>query len=487
MSQSLNKGQEKALKTLLSGRNVFLTGNPGTGKSFLIKEFIRQMEESGKNCLICAPTGVAAVNIGGVTLHRALHIPVPAWNKKQKINPADSALRALHIADVVIIDEISMCRADVFDYAIKVIKAVEKYMSKTIQIVVVGDFFQLPPVVTKSDLQYLEKAGYDKSGFCFTTTMWKRCKFKTMELTEAMRQADAEFLEILNQARKSVRTCYTYFQKHVVDGDAIPDECIRIYPTVAKANAYNTEKLNKIPGMGYTYFSEITGRITGDKPIEDTVVLKPGCRVMAVVNSYDGAYCNGTMGTVRECYTDGVLVDFDSGKTERVEPYVWQFYDYKTQKGKIQKEVYGKIKQIPLRLAYAITVHKSQGQTFDKAAIDPASFADGQFYVAVSRVSNPEGLFFTGDVLPEYIKTNVCVEKFYENFEYTPEKKVSKTTTKTKAKPKTSAKTSAGTKSVKRKTGTAKKKATAKKSATKKGKTNGNRRVGTSARRSKKS
>lgn len=417
MDNKLNKEQMKNLKILSSGKNVFLTGEAGTGKSFLIKEFIKQKTDEGKNVLITAPTGISALNIDGITVHKAFGVPTPAYGSVlSKITL--SKIKLVSVADIIIIDEISMCRNDVFEYVYACIDKVKKELKKNIQLIVLGDFYQLPPVVTKSEKTRLRNFGLDISGFCFTTLAWKKFNFKVIKLVTPMRQTDSDFLLNLNKLRIGDKTCLKYFKTFIQKDITVPDDVVYICPTNAGAKLINDEKLQKLPGLLYSYLTVTTGYITGDKPIDDVLFLKNGCKVVFTVNDVvNNNYQNGSIGVVTECLENSVNV-LVNGKELEVKPYTWNVYTYKTRNGVLKKDSIATIKQFPLKLAYATTIHKSQGQTYPKAIINPAAFADGQLYVALSRLSNPQGLILDNDLLPIYLKTNTKVNKFYDTFSY---------------------------------------------------------------------
>ena len=208
---SLSKDQYNAYNQLISGKNIFLTGDAGTGKSFVLKLFISEMEKQNKKVIVCAPTGIAAINIQGVTIHRCFQVsPEP-----QVIKHIQKVPQVVQESDIIIIDEISMCRVDLFDFVVRTItKAEEKSLSRK-QIVVVGDFFQLPPVTTDNDREVLEKIyeHYHK-GYAFESTNWKDLDFQTVELKEVIRQKDPEFVHELNKARIGDYSCVSYFNTH---------------------------------------------------------------------------------------------------------------------------------------------------------------------------------------------------------------------------------------------------------------------------------
>ena len=406
-----------------SDRNIFLTGQAGTGKSTLLKKYI----EEHKNTIVCAPTGVAAVNVGGDTMHKVFSIPVPAYGANiSKVTP--SKIKELIMADCVIIDEISMARNDVFSFAMRVLRKAEKLKGKKIRVILCGDFSQLPPVIKKEDIKYLKKFGYDTSGFAFTTKEWKSLNLKTIELIDITRQSDKTFIEELNKVRVGDLSCIPYFNSFLTDN--IPKDAIYVCGTNAEADRLNKEYLDSIEGAPIAYQAEKKGRCANSN-IDEIVLLKKGAKVFFTVNDVvNEEYRNGTFGIVKDLNEKCVTVDID-GKDIVVFPHKNSIYSYKVENGLLNKKEIGSITQIPLKLAKAITIHKSQGKTFDSVLLSPQIFAPGQLYVALSRVRDPENFYLSNPITPEYIKLDPIVQEFYDNG-YTYE--IKKTTTKKTAK-----------------------------------------------------
>lgn len=400
---------EKKNRHLLfeTNKNLFITGAGGTGKSTFLNEFI----EKNPNTIVTAPTGIAAVNIGGVTTFNAFSIPIPCFGATTN-KLTEAKLKKIIMVDNVIIDEISMCRVDAFVYITKVIKKAEKIKGKKIRIIVSGDFSQLPPVITDEDAKMLKKFGFHKSGLPFTCKEWENCHFTTIELTEVKRQYNLEFIENLNKARLADKKCITYFNQFVTD--EIPDDCIHICGTNAESSKLNKEYLDSLEGMPYAYQAVKQGRTTGAY-VDDIIILKDGANVYFTVNDiYEHKYVNGTFGKIHKCFNDHIEVEVDEEIID-VYPHRYSVYNYKIINGVLKKEEIGSVLQMPLKLAKAITVHKSQGKTFNKEVFTPKIFAAGQAYVALSRVRNPEGLFLTEPLLPEQLMSDRTVLKFYKN------------------------------------------------------------------------
>lgn len=404
---------KKLLKTLEQNRNFLIVGPGGTGKSTLIREFINEHEDL--NIIVCAPTGTAAVNVEGTTIHRAFGVPVPAYGQKlSKVPPA--TIKTLAKADVIIIDEISMCRNDVFSFAMRVLAKAEREKGSRIRLICSGDFFQLPPVVKKTELKMFKKFDLDLSGFPFTTSEWASKNFKVIELTDIYRQEEKEFIQELNKIRDGDISSLNYFDKFVnrPEADTVEHK-IYICGTNAEADKINNERLTALDSMPIAYQAECSGRVT-DAPAEKLIMLKEGERVIFTVNDViHNNYQNGSMGTVVEVFSDSAQILLDDGKSIRVFPHKWTIYTYKASNDELVKKELGEISQIPLKPAWAITIHKAQGKTVESAVIAPKTFAAGQLYVALSRVRNSEGLFLTEKILPEYVITSPEVSQFVAN------------------------------------------------------------------------
>lgn len=418
----LNYNTKDAFKKLCTGKNIFLTGSAGTGKTYLLNQYIEQCKKEGKQVLICAPTGIAALNLNGITMHTAFSIPIPAYGH-YITEITKSKVKAAIIADVIIIDEISMCRNDVFEYFGYVIDFLKKQERKP-QIIVSGDMLQLPPVVPEDEKKKLKRYGFDPSGYCFTSRYWNKMRFSPVVLTEIKRQDDEEFMKQLSLLRDGDASCLQYFNKRV---GAAEDNSIYICSTNAAVNEINQRKLNGIDKPAFLYQAIREKRCAKEYTVDDNLILKEGTKVMFMVNDViDNQYQNGTIGIVEKCFTNSVDVRINN-KTIRVYPHKWISYNIKTTNSQITKTPIGSFSQIPLKLAYAVTMHKTQGQTFDKCIIDPSSFADGQLYVAISRCKSIDGIIFTKKITKSDIKVNSIAKTFTESYKYTvPETQVKK-------------------------------------------------------------
>lgn len=453
---------DKQIETALkSTKNLFFTGPAGTGKSYWMNKAIDMFVAEGKSVVVCASTGIAALILGGDTAHRVFHIPVgtsaagPSFAKGKKGALTKSMLNVLIAADVIIIDEISMLKNADFAWAIKVLRKAEKFKGSKIRVIVSGDFSQLLPVVTKSDAKLLRKFKFDESGLAFTTSEWKSMNFKVIELTEIKRQDDVEFVEHLHGIRLGDVKALSYFDQFVTDTPDYED-AVCICGTNAESDRINMEYLNSLDGQPVALVAEKTGRCTSGM-VDDIIVVKPGARIIFTANDVQkGAYCNGQFGKITAIGSGQVFVEID-GKEVIIKPQEFRIYAYSATGGKLTKKELGCIKQFPFKLGKAITIHKSQGQTFEKVIFSPKIFAAGQLYVALSRVRGPEGLQITEPIDPSAVMISELVKKFYKDG-YVWKAVKTRTATSTGTK-KTTAK---------KKTTTTRKKTTSKRSAVKK-------------------
>lgn len=469
--------------------DVFLTGAAGTGKTYLINDFLK----THPNTLMCASTGTAAVNIGGVTAHNLFGIPVPAYGADPKKVPS-AKLKILAAADAVIVDEISMLRNDAFVFMIKVLNRVKKEIGHRPRLIVVGDFSQLPPVVQESkEKKFFDKFKLHISGFPFTTDEWAACKFKVVELTEVKRQDNKEFIKNLNMARKGDAKCLPYFNKFV--GREVGEDAIYICGKNSEADAINLEYFNSVDAPVIACLGTTTGVYdrVNELPADKTLVLKEGLKVMFTANETPEEhyryfkkkqekplYTNGMFGEVigyqyltrekalEKGWQNAVKVRTEYGDEIWVYPHTWNITDYKLSGNRVVSDTLGSFSQIPLKVAKAITIHKSQGKTFDKVVLTPSIFAAGQFYVALSRVRTPEGLSITSEVFANDLIIDKIVDKFYKSGYTYAKRKAPAAKTEEKAEPKkvTPAKKTTTTKKTTIKTPT--KKTTTKKKTTRK-------------------
>ena len=463
---TLTEDQKFAIDILIKGKNVFLTGEAGTGKSYVINAYTKYCEENDISIAKCAPTGIAAVNIEGSTLHHQFGLDLTPMTRIPYTYED-----FLDNVDVVLIDEISMCRIDIFEFVMMQIMLANKnpkrlQEQKLIQIVLVGDFFQLPPVITEKDRLILEQYfnGSIGKGFAFQSNSWREFGFRMINLTTIVRQSDKQFCENLSKARHGDYSCVRYIEEHSSSESISIKESVCLTGKNSTALSINQKALELIEGEEYKSTIILTGEIDkNDYPCDDEFIYKKNCRVMSLINEPSGLYFNGFIGTIVAVAKDGITVKFDDGVIAKIEKHTFECYRYEESKiesknqikgleseiadirvnllteqdinkihhmketisalqiqidkikrsNKLNKVVIGTATQFPLKLAYAITIHKSQGQTFEKINIIPEIFDDGQFYVAVSRGKSINNIHFVGSINPNKIKSNKEVEEFY--------------------------------------------------------------------------
>ena len=421
-----------------TGRSIFLTGKAGTGKTTFLKTI---MEHSRKRPIVVAPTGVAAINAGGVTIHSFFQLPfspyVPGAKVESKFDFGKEKRKIIASSDLLIIDEISMVRADLLDAIDAVLRRFREHGQPFggMQLLMIGDLAQLTPVVTPEDERML-KPYYDTPYF-FGSKALQQIDYVTIQLTHVYRQQDESFIALLNEIREghpSAEALSKLNSRNLTPGPSPKGEgsgYIRLTTHNNLANFYNESELQKLPGRSYQYRAEVKGTFPEySYPTAETLVLKEGAQVMFVKNDPSGEhnYYNGRIGRVMEA-SDNRLTVYCEGDAEaiEVEPLEWENmrYTLNEQTREIESEVQGTFKQLPLRLAWAITIHKSQGLTFDRAIIDAnQSFAPGQVYVALSRCRTLEGLVLASPLEPRAVINDERVDSYISQQEYQAERSI---------------------------------------------------------------
>ncbi len=419
-----------------TGRSIFLTGKAGTGKTTFLKTVV---EQSRKRPIVVAPTGVAAINAGGVTIHSFFQLPfspyVPGAKVESKFDFSRNKRKVIASMDLLIIDEISMVRADLLDAIDAVLRRFRDHGQPFggVQLLMIGDLAQLTPVVTPEDEQML-KPYYDTPYF-FGSRALQQIDYVTIQLEHVYRQQDASFIELLNQIRQGHPTGETLNRLNSrCQPTFIPkpeEQYIRLTTHNQLANYYNESELRKLGGRIFQYHAEIKGTFPEySYPTAETLELKAGAQVMFIKNdpSKDHLYYNGLLGRIT--YLDPTKIEVwceDSGETIEVEPLQWENtrYTLNEETREIESEVQGTFQQFPLRLAWAITIHKSQGLTFDRAIIDAnQSFAPGQVYVALSRCRTLEGLVLANTLSANAIINDQQVDAYISQQEAEAEKSI---------------------------------------------------------------
>lgn len=418
-----------------TGRSVFLTGKAGTGKTTFLK-YITQT--TTKRFVVLAPTGVAAINAGGSTIHSFFQLPLCPYlpDVKELVTEYQmperyrslrkERVKIIRTLDLLIIDEISMVRADLLD---AVDMTMRKYRRNDkpfggVQLLMIGDAQQLSPVVKETERQYMSQVY--PSPYFFHSKALRQLSYVTIELQKVHRQKDEEFLEILNAVRENRMTPQLLNKlnqrvgaepRQMEDGT----EPIRLTTHNARADEVNARKLSQLPDESVTFTANVDGDFPETAyPADYELTLKPGAQVMFIRNDSDGQYYNGKLGRV-EKIAKGIVTIVDSNGLEiAVTPVEWQNaqYELDDDSGEICQNVVGTFRQFPLRIAWAITIHKSQGLTFDDVIIDAgAAFAFGQIYVALSRCRSLEGITLESPIYSTGIYKDQHVAAFNDGFQ----------------------------------------------------------------------
>ena len=419
---------------------VYLTGKAGTGKTTFLK-YIK--DTTNKNTVVLAPTGVAAINAGGVTIHSFFQIPFGPFV------PDDSRLRTtatgtenretiyttfryredkreiIENLELLIIDEISMVRADMLDVIDRILKAFRKkpYLPfGGVQVILIGDTFQLPPIADNEQWSILSQ--FYKTPFFFSSKIIEQNTPLYIELKKIYRQNEQEFIDLLNRIRVSQVTANDYSvlnAKYNPTFSGNGSDYIILATHNNIVNETNLTKLNQLTTELFTYDANVTGTFPDKhKPTDHFLKLKVGAQIMFIKNDTGKykRYYNGKIGKIKELEEASISVVFDDGSEVEVERAVWNNieYSYNREQKKIVEEIVGTFEQFPIRLAWAITVHKSQGLTFEKVIADLGrAFAPGQVYVALSRCTSFSGLMLKTQLNSYAIKTDPRVIEFAQN------------------------------------------------------------------------
>jgi len=413
---------QNAVEALDSGAPlVFILGRAGTGKTTLIKHLTERDKEIPQ--VVLAPTGVAALNARGQTIHSFFRLPTRVLDEEALSQRRSNKL--WRKIKRVIIDEISMVRVDVLDAIDFVLRRARKDPRPFggVQLVLVGDFLQLPPVAPRREAEMLKHMGYS-SPFVFSAKIVQNASPRFVRLTTVHRQTDPYFVDILSLIRDRVNLDVALsdlnascFQEHRADRKPMI-----LTGTNARASHYNEAGLRAIDLEPETFVGKATGSFElkqGRPPAPEQLSLKAGARVMAIKNDPQGRWVNGSLGTVKSMARNHVTVVFDGdGKARKVEQASWENirYQWDADQKKVEAEVVGAYSQFPLILAWAATIHKAQGLTLDDVRVDleRGAFASGQTYVAISRARTMAGLSFTRALRP----SDIIVDPILTEFEH---------------------------------------------------------------------
>lgn len=424
--KKLTPSQNTAFRNFIGGANLFLTGKGGSGKSFLVEYIKKWCASKGYNVATCAFMGIAAHNVGGSTIHRLFKPGNGVIDRRNKKCLDRTKLDVLRKVDVFIIDEISTVRADLFAYVANTILDVWKSQGddKRKQIIVVGDFYQLPPFVDAAE-QEAYKAIWGEMLYAFETPQWQQLRLQTVELQESMRQTDKEYIKALDNIREGIPDLSVFMNTQDPDPTAVTlcgrnDEVRAINDKMLRQLAKNNKKRK--------YVSIDTGTpLASDYPTEKVLELTVRARVIMITNDPDGRWVNGSFATVKDLSDDNITLKIDGGDTVTVERNEWSIEEYEVRKGqkdkepKLIKSVKATIKQFPVKLAWAISIHKSQGQTYDKVNVNVSSiFQPGMLYVALSRCRTLDGMRIVGMLTEGKVMMDDNVKKFMSSGHHSP-------------------------------------------------------------------
>ncbi len=387
-----------------SSTHIFVTGRAGTGKSTLL-DYFRSVTK--KDLVVLAPTGVAAVNIAGQTIHSFFGFRPDVTVDKARKAAKKNKLSIYKNLDAIIIDEISMVRADLLDCIDQFlrIKGSEPDLPfGGVQMVFIGDLYQIPPVVTGHEKHIFEE--HYNSEYFFDGRVYKQIDIEYIELEKIYRQTDQKFVDILNRIRNKTVTAedLVVLNSRVIKNDTmLPEDTIYLTTTNDLAYQKNEAELEKLPGEPFVFYAEISGEIEKKSyPAEDELFLKKDAQVMLLNNDPAGRWINGSIGTVLDLEDDYFIIKLSDGAVVEVTPVKWNVYRFYWDKEAqaVAADSLGSFEQYPVKLAWAITIHKSQGKTFDRVAIDlgRGTFAAGQLYVALSRCRSLEGIFLKREI-----------------------------------------------------------------------------------------
>lgn len=415
-SQDENKEAWTAWQCLTrTGVSIFLTGRAGTGKT----TFLKNLQASRlRRMAIVAPTGVAAINAGGVTIHSFFQLPPQFIVPGQKLDNANhlrkDKLQTIRGIDLLVIDEISMVRPDLLDAIDTRLREVRRSNRPFggVQLLLIGDLLQLPPVVKDAEWDFI-RTFYD-SPYFFSSHALAQIQYFAIELKKIYRQTDANFISLLNKVRTNNLNdddLNKLNSRYVANFNPPDDQqFIRLTTHNDAADTINSLHLAKLDGRTVNYIASKHGTFPDNAlPADKNLILKVGAQVMFLRNDPQGRFYNGKIGHVAALDEDSITVDTDTNDSLKITPAEWQNVSYILNKetGEVEQNVLGTFTQYPLALAWAITIHKSQGLTFDNAIIDAAkAFSDGQVYVALSRCRSFEGIVLSSKISNLSIRTN---------------------------------------------------------------------------------
>ena len=409
-----------------SDANYFITGRAGTGKSTLL-DLIKRTNK--KTLAVLAPTGIAALNVGGQTIHSFFGFApyIEDFTSIKKV----AKFKMFQALELLIIDEVSMIRADLFDRMNIFLQKNRKSNLPFggVQILLFGDLLQLPPVVTQEDAIVLKKMGYESPYFFEAKVFNQGFHMQMIELTNVFRQKERAFIKLLDRIRNAQideDDLDLLNQRFFPNALYSTDNTITLTTRNAKADLINKSKLLQIDSPAFRYIGSVNGAFSQNNlPADQLLELKVGAQVMFIRNDPNKDYVNGSIGIIYECLADSIKIEIpssgDTTKIIEVFPYEWQNIKYimnesKEDDQKIDIEIVGTYRQLPIKLAWAITIHKSQGKTFDRVFVDldKGSFAHGQTYVALSRCRYLDGIFLSRPIKATDIFVDEKIVDYYQ-------------------------------------------------------------------------
>jgi ATP-dependent DNA helicase PIF1 len=439
---TLSEEQTLLIEKLIRDKGIsFITGRAGTGKTTLINHFRKKYK---KNLVVLAPTGVAALNVNGKTIHRFFRFPINLDDGKFKKLVFDSD--EYKQVECIIIDEISMVRCDLLDYIDRFLQISKDVVRPFggIQIIMVGDLYQLPPVVDYREKEFFKEV-YETEYF-FSSRVLTENQYNIFELTNIYRQKDLEFISILNSIRNGTTTDFHLNKLNECVGQEFPALSNNVYVTLCSLRKVSTkinyQKLEEINEQEYVFDARITGNISiDDFPTNPKLKLKKGCQVMLIKNDKFRQWYNGSLGTIIDFYYKSkdfndedleedylletkqkliIAIKLENGSVIEVGKEVWDIEDiiYDKNKRKLVYKKVGDFEQYPLTLAWALSIHKSQGKTFSNVSINLKGglFASGQLYVGLSRCIALQGLHLEQIIESKHIRFDWRVSKFFTQF-----------------------------------------------------------------------
>ena len=403
--------------------SLFLTGKAGTGKTTFLREVVRYTK---KKCIVLAPTGIAAVNAGAMTIHSFFQFGLGPFvqgviEPKSDFRINKSKLELVRHLQLLIIDEVSMVRADLMDHIDVELRRIRRNSKPFggVQLLMIGDLQQLPPIAHGGEDELLRQ--YYKTLYFFSSAALKSMKYSCIELKNVYRQTDRHFIDILNHARDCTLTSQDISDlnaRYVPGFSPKPEDgYIRLMTHNRQVDYVNETELEKLDSKPYTFVAAVTGTFPEESyPTANSLTLKKGAQVMFIKNDPERRFINGTLGEVKSIDKNSIAVRLaESGMIIDVEPMEWQNirYQFDEESKEISSKQIGRFKQYPLKAAWAITVHKSQGLTFDKAIIDVhAAFSPGQAYVALSRCRTLDGLVLSSPVSASVFMRDNAVDAY---------------------------------------------------------------------------